>query len=58
MSLSYNRPPDGLSSLFTRLGFNSAVCKVCGAKVKANALAYSGHLRGKRHQAAVEAAKP
>lgn len=42
-----------LSDLFTPTGAQYAVCKVCGAKIRRNALAYSGHVRGKQHQDAL-----
>ncbi len=42
-----------LSAMFTATGPGSAVCDICGGKVKRNALAYSGHMRGKQHEAAV-----
>jgi hypothetical protein len=41
-----------LSAMFIATGFGFAVCRICGARVKRNALAYSGHLRGKQHEAA------
>lgn len=39
-----------LSEGFRSNGPNSATCLLCGTRVKRNALAYSGHVRGKAHQ--------